>query len=158
MAVEITGRYAGNLKVDVRHGPSGAELRTAAPVDNNGDGSSFSPTDLLAASLGACMVTVMSIYAQKNGIPFDGVEFRLEKHMRADPRRVDAIPVTIRMPAALDERQRTTLENVARTCPVHRSLLPEISKDVQFVYEVGAPEEAAVGRDAGAGAGSALSG
>jgi hypothetical protein len=71
---------------------------------------------------------------------------------------VDAIPVTIRMPAALDERQRTTLENVARTCPVHRSLLPEISKDVQFVYEVGAPEEAAVGRDAGAGAGSALSG
>jgi uncharacterized OsmC-like protein len=143
MAVEITGRYAGGLKVDVRHGPSGAELRTAAPVDNNGDGSSFSPTDLLAASLGACMVTVMGIYAEKNGIPFHGVEFRLEKHMRADPRRVDALPVTLRMPAALDERQRTTLENVARTCPVHRSLLPEIRSDVQFVYDVGAPDEAA---------------
>ena len=127
MAVEITGRYAGNLKVDLRHGPSGTEIRTAAPVDNNGDGSSFSPTDLLAASLG------------------DGVEFRLEKHMRADPRRVDALPVTIRMPAALDERQRQTLENVARTCPVHRSLLPEIQKDVRFVYDVGAPEGAAVG-------------
>ena len=71
MAVEITGRYAGGLKVDLRHGPSGAEIRTAAPVDNNGDGSSFSPTDLLAASLGTCMVTVMGIYAQKNGIPFE---------------------------------------------------------------------------------------
>ena len=92
MAVEITGRYAGNLRVDLHHGPSGTEIRTAAPVDNNGDGSSFSPTDLLAASLGACMVTVMGIYAQKNGIPFDGVEFRLEKHMRADPRRVDRLP------------------------------------------------------------------
>ena len=82
------------------------------------------------------MVTVMGIYAQKNGIPFEGAEFRLEKHMRADPRRVDALPVTIRMPAALDERQRRTLENVALTCPVHRSLLPEISKDVRFVYDV----------------------
>ena len=139
MAVEITGRYAGDLKVEVSHGPSGAQLRTAAPVDNNGDGSSFSPTDLLAASLGACMVTVMAIYAQKNGIPFEGAEFRLEKHMRADPRRIDRLPVTLRMPAALDERQRQTLENVALTCPVHRSLLPEIEKDVQFVYDVEAP-------------------
>jgi putative redox protein len=136
MAVEITGRYAGGLKVDLHHGPSGAQMRTAAPVDNNGDGSSFSPTDLLAASLGACMVTVMGIYAQRNGIPFDGVEFRLEKHMRADPRRVDRLPVTIRMPAALDERQRQTLENVALTCPVSRSLLPEIEQDIRFVYDV----------------------
>lgn len=135
MAVEITGRYAGGLKVDLRHGPSGAEMRTAAPVDNAGDGSSFSPTDLLAASLGACMVTVMAIYAERNGIAFDGVSFSLEKHMRADPRRVDALPVTIRMPAALTEEQRTRLEHVALTCPVHRSLLPEIRKDVRFVYE-----------------------
>ena len=140
MAVEITGRYAGGLKVDLRHGPSGTELRTAAPVDNNGDGSSFSPTDLLAASLGACMVTVMAIYAERNGISMEGTEFRLEKHMRADPRRVDMVPVTIRMPADLDERQRQTLENVARTCPVHRSLLPEIQREVRFVYDVGVEE------------------
>jgi putative redox protein len=142
MAVEITGRYAGGLKVDLRHGPSETELRTSAPVDNNGDGSSFSPTDLLAASLGACMVTVMGIYAQKNGIPFDGVEFRLEKHMRSDPRRVDRIPLTIRLPAGLDERQRKMLEHLALTCPVHRSLLPEIERDVKFVYDVEAPVEA----------------
>jgi uncharacterized OsmC-like protein len=135
MAVEMTGRYAGNLKVALRHGPSGAEVHTAAPVDNAGDGSSFSPTDLLAASLGACMVTVMAIYAERNGLPFEGASFSIEKHMRADPRRVDALPVTLRMPAALTEEQRTKLEHVALTCPVHRSLLPEIRKDVRFIYE-----------------------
>lgn len=135
MAVEMTGRYLGNLKVEMRHGPSGMEIRTAAPVDNAGDGSSFSPTDLMAASLGACMVTVMAIYAERNDIPFGDVTFSLEKHMRADPRRVDAIPVTIRLPAVLTDEQRRKLENVALTCPVHRSLLPEIGKDVEFVYE-----------------------
>lgn len=135
MAVEMTGRYAGGLKVELRHGPSGAEIRTAAPVDNAGDGSSFSPTDLLAASLGACMVTVMAIYAERNGMPFEGASFSIEKHMHPDPRRVDALPVTLRLPAALTEEQRTKLEHVALTCPVHRSLLPEIRKDVEFVYE-----------------------
>ena len=135
MAVEITGGYAGNLKMTLRHGPSGTELATAAPRDNMGDGSSFSPTDLLAASLGSCMVTTMAIVAQREGIPFTGVSFVLEKYMRADPRRVDAIPVTIRMPAGLTEEQRQRLEGVARSCPVERSLLPEIRRDVRFVYE-----------------------
>jgi len=66
MAVEITGTYTGNLKMELTHGPSGAQLKTAAPVDNKGDGSSFSPTDLLAASLGSCMVTTMAIVARRN--------------------------------------------------------------------------------------------
>lgn len=135
MAVEISGEYAGGLKVELRHGPSGAVMRTAAPVDNAGDGSSFSPTDLLAASLGACMVTVMGIHAEKNGLPFAGARFVLEKHMRAGPRRVDAIPVTLHLPAALSPEQRETLERIALSCPVHLSLLPEIRRDVRFVYE-----------------------
>ena len=134
MAVEMSGRYAGNLKVDLHHGPSGVEIRTAAPVDNNGDGSSFSPTDLLAVSLGTCMVTVMAIYAERHGLPFAGTSFVLEKHMRADPRRVEAIPVTVRMPAALTAEQRERLEHIALTCPVHRSLLPEITREITFEY------------------------
>jgi putative redox protein len=134
MAVEITGTYTGGLKMTLRHGPSGTELGTAAPVDNLGDGSSFSPTDLLAASLGSCMVTTMAIVAQREGIPFEGATFVLEKHMRSDPRRVDAVPVKVRMPAGLDAAQRARLEHVARTCPVHRSLLPEIRREVEFVY------------------------
>lgn len=135
MAVEITGTYTGGLKMTLRHSPSGAELRTAAPADNMGDGSSFSPTDLLAASLASCMVTTMAIVAAREGIPFDGASFVVEKHMRADPRRVDALPVTLRMPAGLRPEQRATLERAALGCPVHRSLLPEIRKDVEFVYD-----------------------
>lgn len=138
MGVSITGRYAGNLKVALRHGPSGAELTTAAPVDNNGDGSSFSPTDLLATALGACMMTLMGIVAEREGIRFEEASFELEKQMRADPRRVDAIPVTIRMPAGLGAAERRKLEHAALTCPVHRSVLPEIDKPVQFIY----PEDA----------------
>lgn len=143
MAVEITGTYAGNLKVALRHGPSGAEMTTAAPVDNNGDGSSFSPTDLVAAALGACMVTLMGIAAQKHGFAFGECSFVVEKHMRADPRRIDALPVTLRMPAGLTAQQRRLVEHAALTCPVHRSLLPEIRRDVQFVYpdELSASDE-----------------
>jgi putative redox protein len=141
MAVEMSGTYEGGLKVRLHHGPSGTEISTAAPVDNAGDGSSFSPTDLCAVSLGACMVTVMGILAEREGIPFTGVSFTLEKHMRADPRRIDSLPVTLRMPSGLSEVQRKKLEHAALTCPVYRSLLPEITKDVRFVYE-DAPEAA----------------
>ncbi|HET7231223.1 MAG TPA: OsmC family protein [Longimicrobium sp.] len=136
MAVEIGGRYTGELKMELRHGPSGQPLTTAAPRDNMGDGSSYSPTDLLAASLGSCMVTTMAIVARRENIPFERAEFTLAKHMTAAaPRRVDAIPVTIRLPASLTPEQRQTLEAAARGCPVHRSLAPEIQRDVTFIYE-----------------------
>jgi len=134
MAVQIDGVYEGNLKVRLTHVPSGAEIVTAAPVDNRGDGSSFSPTDLCATALGTCMVTVMGIFAHEAGIPFQGVSFSLEKHMRADPRRIARIPVTLNMPAGLTSEQRRKLERVALTCPVHQSLNPEIEKPITFVY------------------------
>lgn len=134
MAVEITGDYNGALRMELRHGPSGMNLKTAAPVDNKGDGSSFSPTDLVAAALGSCAVTTMAIFADREGIPFEGATFVIEKHMRAGPRRIDRLPITIRMPASLTPEQRATLEEVARTCPVDRSLLPEIERDWRFEY------------------------
>jgi putative redox protein len=134
MAVEMRGDYRGGLKMELTHGPSGAAIRTAAPVDNQGDGSSFSPTDLLAAALGSCMVTTMAIVANREGIPFEGASFHLEKHMRSDPRRVAAVPVRIRMPAELTAEQRERLEQIARTCPVARSLSPEVEQQVEFEY------------------------
>jgi putative redox protein len=135
MAVEIHGEYSGGLGVRLTHGPSGAELRTAAPVDNHGDGSSFSPTDLLATALGACMVTVMAIVGEREGLPLEGLSFSLEKHMLGAPRRVGRIPVRIRMPQGLSPEQRRRLERTALACPVHLSLLPEIEREVEFVYE-----------------------
>jgi putative redox protein len=136
VAVEISGRYSGQLKTEMTHGPSGVVLRTAAPVDNQGDGSSFSPTDLVAAALGSCMVTTMAIVAEREGIDLSGVSFHVEKHMTGDPRRIARLPVVIHMPAGLPAAARLKLERAAHTCPVHRSLLPEVEKDVRFVYDV----------------------
>lgn len=134
MAVEITGRYVGNLKVEMTHGPSGAVIRTAAPVDNQGDGSSFSPTDLASAALGSCMLTLIAIVGQRDGLDLTGLSFRLEKHMASNPRRIGSIPVTIQMPAGLTPDQRKKLENAALTCPVHKSLSEEVETPVRFVY------------------------
>lgn len=135
MAVEITGEWSGNLKMRLTHDPSGTVIGTAAPVDNAGDGSSFSPTDLLAAALGSCMVTTMAIVAAREGIPFEGASFRLEKHMADGPRRVARVPVEIRMPAGLSREQRERLEYIARHCPVDRSLGADVQRDVTFRYE-----------------------
>ncbi len=136
MAVEIKGRYFGHLNTEMTHGPSGVLLRTAAPLDNQGDGSSFSPTDLVAAALASCMVTTLAIVAERDGIDLSGVTFRVEKEMASEPRRIARLPVEIHLPAALAPAERTKLERAAHTCPVHRSLAPEVEKDVRFLYDV----------------------
>lgn len=134
MAVVITGRYTGDLKVAVRHELSGTEFVTAAPLDNQGDGSSFSPTDLVATALGSCIITVMAIAARSEGIPFAGASFRIEKHMAADPRRIAALPLVIEMPNGLSPAQRERLEKVGSHCPVHRSIHPDIDTPLAFEY------------------------
>ena len=134
MAVVMTGRYTGDLNVTVRHELSGTELETAAPLDNHGDGSSFSPTDLVASSLGSCILTVMAIAARNEGIPFDDAGFRVEKHMASDPRRIAALPLVITMPAGLSPAQRERLEKVGSHCPVHRSIHPDLDTPLTFEY------------------------
>jgi putative redox protein len=134
MGVVITGEYVGDLKVRVRHEPSGTEFGTAAPLDNHGDGSSFSPTDLIATSLGSCIITVMAIAAKNQGIPFPEASFRVEKHMRSDPRRVGALPLVIRMPAGLTADQRDRLERVGLHCPVHHTLDSAVETPLRFEY------------------------
>jgi len=140
MAVEIKGSYRGNLNIEVVHGPSGTRLTTAAPVDNQGDGSSFSPTDLAATALGTCMLTLIGITAQRHPeIDLSGLAFRVEKHMVDNPRRIGRLPVTIEMPAGIAPDVRKKLERSALTCPVHKSLHPDVEMPVEFVY----PEEPA---------------
>ncbi|MBN9418227.1 osmotically inducible protein OsmC [bacterium SCN 62-11] len=134
MAVKMSGRYTGQLKVELHHEPSGMRLSTAAPVDNNGDGSSFSPTDLVAAALGACMLTIVAMVAERDGLDTSTLAFECEKHMQSSPRQIGAVPVKIFMPAGLNAEQKAKLERAALTCPVHRSLLAEIDKTVTFVY------------------------
>lgn len=123
MAVEITVTYQGGLRCEARHGPSQTLLQTDAPTDNQGRGESFSPTDLVATALASCILTTMGIVAQRHGIALEGATVRVEKHMAADPlRRIARLPVTVRIPGRLDEKQKKLLVNTAETCPVHRSL------------------------------------
>jgi putative redox protein len=133
--VEIRARYEGDLHCVATHGPSGAELATDAPVDNHGRGESFSPTDLVATALGTCMLTTMGIVAQRHGWKLDGSSARVVKGMVTDPiRRIGSLTVELLLPGTLDERARTTLERTALTCPVHKSLHPDVSIPVRFVW------------------------
>jgi len=134
MSVEIKGKYEGDLRVSLAHGPSGSILETDAPIDNQGKGSRFSPTDLLAASLASCMVTLMGIVAKRDNISLEGLTFRAEKHMNTSPRRIGKIVIEFNMPKGLSNEQKKKLEHAAHTCPVHHSLLPEIEKDIKFIY------------------------
>ncbi len=134
--VRIDVAYRGELRCEAKHAPSGATLLTDAPVDNHGKGQSFSPTDLVATALGACMMTVMGIVAQRHGIDLNGSTVVVEKHMVADPiRRIGKLPCVITIKTALTPEQKKLLETAAHTCPVHKSLHPDVEKPVQFVYE-----------------------
>ncbi len=133
MTVEIHLAYQGELRCQATHGPSGVTLHTDAPVDNCGRGESFSPTDLVATALGACMLTIMGIVADRHALDLQGATVRVEKHMTADPvRRIAALPVTITIPAALSDADRKRLENAAHTCPVHASLGDTIDRPITF--------------------------
>lgn len=133
--VKIDLQYQGDLRVNARHQPSGTTLHTDAPVDNHGKGESFSPTDLLATSLGSCMATVMGIAAEKKSIDLKGMEIAVEKHMSTDaPRRVRRLDVNIAVPKAPPEAERLELENIARHCPVAESIHPQIEVVTNFKW------------------------
>ena len=139
MAVEINLVYEGQLRCAATHGPSGATLATDAPVDNHGKGESFSPTDLVATALGACVMTIMGIVAERNQIDLTGTRIHVTKEMVQQPiRRIGRLPVTVTIPAdkaaKVDAADRTKLETAARHCPVHQSLHPDIDSPIEFVW------------------------
>jgi len=139
MGVEIDVVYEGSLHCTATHGPSKKTLFTDAPVDNGGKGESFSPTDLVATALAACLVTTMGIVAQRNNLELAGTKVHVVKEMtQTPPRRIAKLPVTVRIPtnvaAALKPDDRTKLENAAKHCPVHASLHPDVQAPIEFIY------------------------
>lgn len=126
--------YEGNLRTSCEHVKSGAILRTDAPVDNHGLGQGFSPTDLVATALGACMITVMGIKAESNSWSLEGVYCEVVKVMGDTPRRIEKIEVHITMPTKLNDKERQILERTALNCPVAKSLAIELDQVVQFNY------------------------
>lgn len=132
--VTIEIEYQGDLHCEARHVPTGRLLQTDAPVDNEGRGESYSPTDLVATALGSCILTIMGIYARRHGLDLAGTRLVVEKHMGTEPRRIVRLPVTITVPTALEERHRQALEKAAHHCPVHASLHPDIDKPITIHY------------------------
>jgi putative redox protein len=131
--VEINMVYEGDLHCSVIHGPSGNRLETDAPGDNQGRGEAFSPTDLVAAALGTCMLTMMGIYARKHQLEIGGLKARVVKKMVNEPvRRIGRIEVEFTSGNPVSDLHRTGLEKAAGSCPVARSLHPEVSEKVIF--------------------------
>jgi len=133
--VKITGTYTGELHCTARHEPSGAILATDAPRDNQGLGAAFSPTDLVATAFATCIATTMALMARKHGHELGPIRYEVTKEMTATPPRAIArLAATFWLPAEARAVPAGELERAAHGCPVHRSLAPEVIKDVALVW------------------------
>jgi uncharacterized OsmC-like protein len=126
--------YKGDLRTQCVHINSRSEIETDAPVDNNGNGARFSPTDLVATALASCMLTVMGIRAHSDGISYTDVTASVIKNMGVSPRRITEIQIEISVSDHWSNEEREIMERVASSCPVAKSLCPKLIQKVSFVY------------------------
>ncbi len=127
--------YLGDLRTESVHIQSGSIILTDAPTDNNGKGEAFSPTDLLATSLGNCMMTIMGIKARDLNLDLKNSTVEVTKVMQAEPRKIAQIEVIFNMSIAVDSKNKTILERTALNCPVLLSLNPDIQKIISFNWQ-----------------------
>lgn len=127
--------YLGDLRTSSVHLQSGSEIISDAPIDNNGKGEAFSPTDTVANGLASCMFTMMGIKARDLEVDFSGSTAEVTKVMAAEPRRISEIHITFNLDVLVDEKSKTILERTANTCPVHYSLHPDIKKVIVFNWK-----------------------
>ncbi len=133
--VEIQLSYEGDLHCSAVHLPSSSTLVTDAPVDNNGRGQAFSPTDLVATALGSCMATVIGIVAMRKGIAVEGMTVAVRKFMSDDaPRRIKRLELDLQIPLPASHPDRKLLESAARGCPVHQSIHPDIEVVMNWAW------------------------
>ena len=133
--VTIETTYIAGLRTEATHVQSGTKILSDAPVDNQGKGEAFSPTDLLSASLASCMLTIMGITARNQNINIDDTQASVTKVMAADPRRVAEIIIDFKFPNKYTEKEQKILERAALTCPVYYSLHPDLKKSINFGWE-----------------------
>jgi len=127
--------YLGNLRAESTHIKSNNSFITDAPLDNNGKGEAFSPTDTVATGLASCMLTVMGIKARDMDIDMSGTTAEVSKTMASAPRRISEIEIVVNFPFQASEKTKKILEHIAKTCPVHYSLHPDIEKDIRFNWQ-----------------------
>jgi uncharacterized OsmC-like protein len=133
--VQVSIDYSGMLHCSATHGPSATVLATDAPLDNQGKGESFSPTDLVATALGTCIATTMAIVAERHQLELKGMTVQVTKEMANDPRRIGRLTTEVRVPLPANHPQRELLEKTALGCPVHRSLAAEMERPTEFFWE-----------------------
>ena len=133
--VQISIDYVGKLHCNATHRPSETVLATDAPLDNQGKGESFSPTDLVATALGTCIATTMAIVAERHEVELKGMTVEVSKEMADAPRRIGRLTTKVHVPLPADHPQRELLEKTALGCPVHRSLAAEMERPTEFFWE-----------------------
>jgi len=128
--------YKGGLRTEATHLRSGTVIETDAPVDNQGKGERFSPTDLVSVALATCIVTTIGIASDTRDIDITGTECEVEKIMDSNPRKIGEIRIKLTFPKdkQYTDREKQLLENVANTCPVARSLHPDLKQTLTFVW------------------------
>src|SRR4051812_41282405 len=135
MSVRIDFTYEGELRCTATHAPSKTVLLTDAPVDNQGKGESFSPTDLVATALGSCILTTMAIFGKRHDVELRGATATVHKEMISTPsRRIGKLTAEIRLPLASSHPMREALERAGLTCPVHASLHPDVQQEIVFQW------------------------
>ena len=127
-------KYKGELRTEAEHLRSGKTIITDAPIDNQGKGEAFSPTDLVATALASCMMTIMGIVAERDGIKLEGTIAEVEKIMAKNPRRIGEIKIKIKFSQKLNRDEREKLERAAKTCPVSGSLNESLKETFEFIY------------------------
>lgn len=136
--VEIEISYEGDLHCSALHLPSGNTLVTDAPLDNNGRGEAFSPTDLMATALGSCMATVIGIVAKRKELAIEGMTVNVRKFMSDEqPRRIKRLELDLQIPLPASHSDRKLLESAARGCPVHQSIHPDIEVVMNWAWQEG---------------------
>ena len=126
--------YPGDLRTESEHLQSGNKIITDAPIDNEGKGEGFSPTDLVATSLANCMLTIMGIVARRHKVNIDGTRADVEKIMGTEPRRITEIQIEFYFPGNYDSKTKTILEKAALNCPVAKSLAESLQQSIGFSY------------------------
>ena len=127
--------YTGNLRTAAKHIDSGEIIFTDAPKDNHGLGEAFSPTDMVCAALASCMLTIMAIAVEKNGVDIKGTKVLAKKTMGNNPRMIAQIDIEIVFPTNYNQKTKSILERSAFNCPVHKSLSDKVVKNISFIYE-----------------------
>ncbi len=127
--------YQGSLRTQATHLASGSNVISDAPIDNHGKGEAFSPTDLMATSLGSCMLTMMGIKADQSHWNIEGTTVDITKIMGTEPRRIIQIDATVTFPKGeFDDKTKKILEHIALTCPVSKSLHPDLKQHIVFIW------------------------